>query len=385
MVGSRIVATGCTSGLGLHALWQLIKTAPATLPPPYHIYLLARDPKAAHSLRARDELQALSRALGGEIESDIELREANLSSLSSVRSAAKTISSDIATAQTAAAKHISPGRIDVFLLNAGIAATSKRLVQDRDADLAGEEGLRDDSGRYEETACVNHVSQQLLLAMLLPQLLNREPSRGRPVRVVFTGSALHRKLRTIDDLQTFFDPRREASSSWDMMRSYGASKFLQLLGAQHLVKVIQEGESRGGSSGSIVEVIVVQPGFSPNTGLSRESSLLGRTFMQYVLPRLPFSFITSPEEGGANIAEACYRPLEAFPLVRSADADQDTPSSPWLEEGAPPHHGVRKVLVAKGGEREAPDTRSEDAELARKWWPSVVEREWEAARRGSQM
>lgn len=101
--------------------------------------------------------------------------------------------------------------------------------------------------------------------------------------------------------------------------------------------------------------------------------------MQHVLPRLPLSFITTPEQGAGYIAEACYRPLEAFPLAAKKEEEGAATTSTWSEEGAPPHDGVRKVLVVKGGEREAPDERTDDVELARKWWPAVVEREWQAA------
>lgn len=142
-----------------------------------------------------------------------------------------------------------------------MAATNKRLV-DGDSSTRDGDVLQDPSDRYEETACVNHISQQLLISLLLPQQL-RSTQQDRPVRVVFTGSALHRRLRSVDDLQAFFDPSGESEQgkpAWDMMRSYGASKFLQMLGVQHLVRMLQERYRKGGEGQ--VEVVVVQPGKS---------------------------------------------------------------------------------------------------------------------------
>lgn len=125
-------------------------------------------------------------------------------------------------------------------------------------------------------------------------------------------------------------------------------------------------------------------GFIPNTGLNRESSLLGRAFMAYVMPWLPFSFISTVQEGATNIAEACSRRLDSFPVATSnegsklsvSQAPESGDTATWLQDHPPVKAGVRKALIVKGGVREAPDQRTEDATLAAKWWPSAVDKGW---------
>ncbi|PWN18904.1 hypothetical protein BCV69DRAFT_52908 [Microstroma glucosiphilum] len=443
-VGSRIVATGCTGGIGLHFIRQLLLSPPNPhLPPPYHILLLARKPNAPHIVRARQELEAMSASSGdggkgGTGETFVEVREMDLALLRSVRRGAKSLLSDLShrkadlssssssgsgsgsgssTSTTASAsagagasarafERIAPGRIDVLLLNAAVAKAKREFVVDEDAitATAGErqkgDKLSDAEGRYEESACVNHVSQQLLVALLAPALLGSRSSsadaqqtQGESVspvpRIVFTSSALHRQIKDVKHLDAFFNPGPTTASSsdpssdssapppaWSLMGSYGASKFLQMLGVQRLLKELQslplprgftsaqiDSSSSSSSSSPRIEVIAVQPGFIPSTGLSRETSPLARIATLWILPFLAplVSFIATPEEGGEMLLRACTRPVDEISA------------------------GVRKTLLVRGrareggqrAERQRPDVRSEDEGLMEEWWPDVVRREWE--------
>lgn len=107
--------------------------------------------------------------------------------------------------------------------------------------------------------------------MLIPHMIStNSPTSGgshvTPVpRVVFTGSALHRKLKSQEDLSFYFDPRRSVDAEtgpqrWDLAKSYGASKFLQMVGVQRLIQRLQE-QLRGVTDAKI-EIVVVQPGES---------------------------------------------------------------------------------------------------------------------------
>lgn len=63
---------------------------------------------------------------------------------------------------------ISAGRVDVLLLNAATATAERDLVEDsEDQSVTKADGtrdpLRDSKGRYEKTACVNHVGELMRL------------------------------------------------------------------------------------------------------------------------------------------------------------------------------------------------------------------------------
>lgn len=97
----------------------------------------------------------------------------DLTSLASVRRAGESILADVASQSTASTRQIAPGRIDLVLLNAAAAKSNKQLVTDKDhraqAALAGQaDALCDEAGRYEETACVNHVGEQIMIRGVRP-------------------------------------------------------------------------------------------------------------------------------------------------------------------------------------------------------------------------
>lgn len=182
--------------------------------------------------------------------------------------------------------------------------------------------------------------------------------RERQTRIVFTGSALHRQLKDLSRLEYWFHPSSQAEP-WDLRESYAASKFLQMLGVRAFRRHLEQ-------LGSTAEVVVVQPGFVPQTGLARETSWLGRLAMNYLLPRMPFA--TSVQQAGEYIARACSVDL-------SQAAQQDIKSEPdgWASDSA----RVRSALFQKGPsglqEVSLPDPRSADVELQAKWWPTVCD------------
>lgn len=118
-------------------------------------------------------------------ETFVEVREMDLASLRSVRmgargllshlspknatasassgSSASASTSTLTAASARAFERIAPGRIDVLLLNAAVAKAKREFVVDEDAAAAGTQQtgdrLSDAEGRYEESACVNHVCE----------------------------------------------------------------------------------------------------------------------------------------------------------------------------------------------------------------------------------
>lgn len=170
--GSRIIATGCTSGLGLTAIRHILQTSPASLSPPYHVILLGRGKNPTMAL---DELSAIDTSSLVDFIPCVSAREGmtkehgpygsphtrtqDLTSLTSVKNATEEIRSGM---QCEKWRRIAPGRIDVLLLNAGIAKLQRTLVRAPSGEGPTNtpiEALRDQEERYEETALVNHVCE----------------------------------------------------------------------------------------------------------------------------------------------------------------------------------------------------------------------------------
>lgn len=105
-------------------------------------------------------------------------------------------------------------------------------------------------------------------------LMQPTSDSGQVPRVVYTGSVLHRRLKSPDDLEYFFNPRRNLSEKqgaitksndtaaqrrpWNLAASYGASKFLQVLGVQKVIQLLEQ--YARGSSDTRIDVVIVQPG-----------------------------------------------------------------------------------------------------------------------------
>ncbi|EPQ26477.1 uncharacterized protein PFL1_05799 [Pseudozyma flocculosa PF-1] len=377
-ITKTIVATGGHSGLGLEALKSLLNS-PYTSTTNCHLILFARDPSADHCQRARREL--LQNASASPDKSlTVDLRRMDLASLASVRTAAASLCNEL--------KQAHGGRIDLLLLNAAVAKSQRLLVQDDDDHSAHPDQLKDAQARYEMTACVNHVAHLVLLKELEPAILRFashpasmagiSPSPPK-TRIVFTGSALHRSVKdtaALDDLFAASQHERPAAD-WSLMRSYGHSKFLQMLGIRaYRRKLAQTLEQHGKSSHRAVDIVVVQPGFVPSTGLSRETGWLSRLAMSYILPLFPFA--TSPTQAGSWIARACYVDLDqdaATAQTPAASHDGDTDGDD--ADGWTSNEGtVRAALLEKAGPDQAfarPDKRTADVTLQDKWWPTTCD------------
>ncbi|PWZ00724.1 hypothetical protein BCV70DRAFT_175110, partial [Testicularia cyperi] len=295
--------------------------------------------------------------------------------------------------------------IDIILLNAALAKAKRESVVDTDKSTLGypNDTLINDNGELETTACVNHVAHLVFLTTLAPVFTspantsskshsNARTGRQRRTRIVFTGSELHRSVKDLATLDAFFAaPRSDFESGsgsgsgsglpqqtaqnhpkWTLRETYAASKFLQMLGIRAFRRKLEQAllsspadhadPSRSRSApGYGIEIVIVQPGFVPQTGLARETSWFGRLVMSYLLPLALFT--TSLDQAGRYIAQACY------PSSVSAWSKQHE------DDGFhSPHSHVRAALLQqKNGSQlfATLDQRSADIQLQEKWWPSA--------------
>jgi NAD(P)-dependent dehydrogenase (short-subunit alcohol dehydrogenase family) len=172
--GRIAVVTGSNTGIGYHTAAVLAYTGA-------HVVLAVRNLEKGNA--------ALARIVAADPKADVTLQELDLSSLDSVRAAAKALRSAY-------------GRIDLLINNAGVMYTPKRLTADG----------------FEMQFGTNHLGHFALTGLLLDNLLSVRGSR-----VVTVSSTGHRIRAAIhfDDLQW--------EHSYDRIAAYGQSKLANLL------------------------------------------------------------------------------------------------------------------------------------------------------------
>ncbi|TKY86713.1 hypothetical protein EX895_004353 [Sporisorium graminicola] len=361
----RIIATGGHSGLGFEALKTLL--ASPALAAGCSVTLMVRDEQAPPVTLARRKLiEQYNAARPAATTSSVprlsvDTLSMDLSSLPSVRKAAAAIQTQLQTDVEPASGQ------DIFLLNAAVAKSSRETVIDADRASGSvsypSDHLVTDDSHIETSACVNHIAHLVFISSLVPTI-TANAKKGRKTRIVFTGSALHRSVKYLSVLGSYFSSSsHDSSSPWTLRETYAASKFLQMLGVRALRHRIEASLKAAAVPSDRVEVVVVQPGFVPQTGLSRESSLLTRFAMSYVLPWAPFT--TSLDDAGKYIADACIIDLSSSE-VQSDGQDgfhsQDT--------------HVRSALLEVHARKQrfgTLDPRTADVQLQQRWWPSACD------------
>lgn len=364
----RIIATGGHSGLGFEALKTLL--ASPALASGCSLTLMVRDQQAVHVTRACQTLAQQYKAARSSSSSSsntsaiaIETREMDLASLASVRKAASSLKSQLQNAQPSP-----PAKgLDIFLLNAAVAKTNRETVSDQDR-VSGSVSYPSDhlvsaDSDIETTACVNHIAHLLFISSLLPTI-TQNAQNGRKTRIVFTGSALHRSVKDLTLLDAFFSSTSHSNSlkPWTLRETYAASKFLQMLGVRSLRRRIEQALKQARVEEASVQVVVVQPGFVPQTALCRESGLLTRFAMSYVLPWAPFA--TSLDDAGKYIAHACTINL---PVTEAQGQQDGFHSSKGVVPSALFEVHQKKQRFA------TLDSRTADVQLQEKWWPAACD------------
>lgn len=177
---SRLVVTGCTSGIGLSMAETLASG-------PHHLIMAVRDTKRGHEIRHALALK--------NPKAQIDVVECNLVSRGSVDACADTILQRF-------------GTIDVLVNNAGTMVHKPRLAE---------------SG-YELTFATNHLGPFQLTNRLLPALTHEGTAR-----IVIVASTMHQQGDMNFEQLTSTD-------NYSMMRAYSRSKLANVMFANALAR-----------------------------------------------------------------------------------------------------------------------------------------------------
>ncbi|KAJ3249771.1 hypothetical protein HDU77_007447 [Chytriomyces hyalinus] len=270
-----IIITGGNAGVGFALAQRLLRDESES----YKIILACRDKEKAHMA-----IQSLSAPSNHQVEF-IHLDVASIKSISLF-------------ATSFAETH---SQLHVLFNNAGIMAGERRMSED---------GL-------EMTVMTNHVGPTLLTALLLPVLKKTANSR-----IVFVSSELHNsELRAGGRGPEFDLNNMDGATLYDSMLFYRNSKLFNVLTSYHLVKLLAADQ---------IPVIAVTPGWIPSTGLGRDSSLLVRLIMTYVVSWLPVT--RTIEQGGevffqAATSDKFQRPGERMYVNAKGEEVASSPES----------------------------------------------------------
>jgi NAD(P)-dependent dehydrogenase (short-subunit alcohol dehydrogenase family) len=236
---------------------------------------------AARHITQSSDVRLVAGSRGSPV-SGAEVEPLDLSQLASTRTFADNVRTRLGDTQ-----------IDVLVLNAGISAPG-----DSPATADG----------YETVFATNHLAHYLLLRLLEPQL--------SPLgTLIVTTSDTH------DPSINWMAPPRhayadllavshqvgevKASSYRSVFRAYATSKLCNLLTARAFARFCE-------ASGNRISVVAYNPGFTPETGLNRDTAPAVRTLMRGVAPLARrFISVNTVEEAGRSLADLALGQVQA--------------------------------------------------------------------------
>jgi NAD(P)-dependent dehydrogenase (short-subunit alcohol dehydrogenase family) len=241
-----VVMTGATSGLGA---------------------------VAARHITQSSETRLVAGSRGNPV-NGAEVETLDLSELASTRTFAENVCARLGDTQ-----------IDVLVLNAGIGAPG---------------GSPATADGYESVFATNHLAHYLLLRLLAPQL-------SPTATVILTTSDAHdpRINRLAPPRHAYADllatahqvGETNASAFRSVFRAYATSKLCNLLTARAFARICE-------AKGNHIRVVAYNPGFTPETGLNRDTIPAARALIRGVafLARR-FIPVNTVEEAGRSLAD----------------------------------------------------------------------------------
>ncbi|BGP51944.1 hypothetical protein JCM10450v2_007904 [Rhodotorula kratochvilovae] len=223
-----LVATGCSSGLGLAALALFLRRVLSLDPPPPSPWRILAGYRTEPLSDKQHHLAVLCQQHPHRLA--LEWLPLDLASSASVRAFARSV-------------HALTPAVDALLLNAALWTAHCTSVH------LGEQN-------WTEEAVVNALSQHLLVTLLEP-LLAPPAAPDHRSRIVVTTSKLHSSVSSLDGLLALLHPPAAAAEGSIGKSRYAASKALQLLSASYLASSLNP---RG------LEVVAVSPGALPLFG-----------------------------------------------------------------------------------------------------------------------
>ncbi|CAG8491094.1 6276_t:CDS:2 [Funneliformis caledonium] len=158
---------------------------------------------------------------------------------------------------------------------------------------------------FETTFQTNHFSYFLLIHLLLDRIIwtsEQQQQRADPFisRIIFVSSSLHKQSEGHKNFESLDVENLDGSKGYDGLLFYRHSKLMQMLCFNQLNKILER------EAKEKVSLIAIEPGFIPQTDLSRESAIYIKLLMKFILPLAPFA--RTPEQGGMVIVYASTSP-----------------------------------------------------------------------------
>ncbi|GAA5988879.1 hypothetical protein JCM11641_002108 [Rhodosporidiobolus odoratus] len=329
-----LVATGCSSGLGLSALSLFIDRViqqPSASAARWQIIAGHRTTLSGDADRLTARAAAYTEVI------DLIWLPLDLRDTDNVETFARRITD-----------HHSVNRVEILFLNAAVWTNNLRVVDRR-------------KNTWAEEAVVNHFSQDHLIKLLLPLLEKAAASASEHAaiapRIVYTTSSLHASIASTAEIPALLGPfPLSASPSPSTVpqstakQRYVASKLAALMSAQSWKMKFADQEGS-----AVIDVLAVSPGFVPSTGLSRESSTLGRWVMQNLVSWAPLA--VTEEEGARRLLRALPHPA-SFSAAQPDSADSDlfalltssrSPTTPLVYLSGPSTAPLEEVQGKLGG------------------------------------
>ncbi|KAF8309883.1 NAD(P)-binding protein [Clavulina sp. PMI_390] len=256
-----VVATGVTSGLGLHALRQLIERDDG----PYNVIASSRRPEASQA--AASELLATRKSS----KTTITYVPLDLLSVKSIEKFASAVKDKLG-AQT---------KIDILLLCAGTTSDNRDEVE----GVTGQ--------KVESIFFVNTHTPALLTRRLLNSLAPN-------ARVALVSSDMH--LYTPQDMTPRMVDDYISPTNWTGLGAYKASKLILC----HFGLILRNDREFSGPGRTVV---LVHPGLVTDTNLVNASSLWERFLLKWVFPYIPGVSVCTQEQAGEVVVRGMTDPI----------------------------------------------------------------------------
>jgi NAD(P)-dependent dehydrogenase (short-subunit alcohol dehydrogenase family) len=144
---------------------------------------------------------------------------------------------------------------------------------------------------FETSFQTNHLSYFLLINLLLDRIKwtskqQQQKTESFNPRIIFVNSSLHKPDAGCNKIGPKLELENlDGSKGYDSMLFYKNAKLAQMLFCYQLSKLLEEEKDKK----ERISIFAVDPGFVPQTEITRETPLFVKFLMKYILPLASFT------------------------------------------------------------------------------------------------